>query len=207
MIPRPGGFEGGGFAVETEAQAAVAFVVGGDDFGGDVGLCAGVVAENYFCSNTRAFAGAEHHPPVVRGIFFEEQHFKLAAGFFVHAAQSRGDDARVVQHEHIAGVEVLQQIAKISVRDFLRCAIKDEQARRVTALRRNLGDEFRRQVEVEVGCPHGAQRGGERHKRKAGNGAQLGTNRTDRTNGSRGGSQPTWDFISAAFRSLPFLCL
>ena len=58
-----------------------------------------MVAENYFCSNTRALAGAEHHPPVVRGIFFEEQHFKLAAGFFpglLGVISSLGDLSRDV---------------------------------------------------------------------------------------------------------------
>ncbi len=66
----------------------MAFVIGGDHFCAKVGGLAGGIAQNNFSADTRAFAGAQHHPPIVDGIFFEQKNFKLSAGARVDAAQT-----------------------------------------------------------------------------------------------------------------------
>jgi hypothetical protein len=51
---------------------------------------------------------------------------------------------------------MLKQVAEIFMRDLAGGAVEDQEAGRIASFRRNLRDEFRRQLEVEVSRPHGA---------------------------------------------------
>jgi len=107
-----------------------------------------------------AFAGAQQGPPVVDGIFFEEEQFKFPAGFDVHAAQPRRDHAGIVQHQNVAGLEKLRQLGKLAVFDFSGFPLQHQQARTVAARGGLLRDESGRQVEMEIGGSHRRERNG-----------------------------------------------
>lgn len=109
-------------------QTAMAFVICGGDLRDDVSGFSGVVAENYFRADARAFARAQHHPPIVWSIFFKQKNFKLSAGARVDAAKPRGDDARVVEDEDVTGAEMIEQVGKVAVRNFFRFAGQDKEA-------------------------------------------------------------------------------
>jgi hypothetical protein len=74
--------------------------------------------------------------------------------------QTRGNDARVVQHEDIARPEKFQNILKPPVRDAMLGAIQDEQPGLVAQWRRSLGNELRRQIKTKISGSHGRQRNG-----------------------------------------------
>ena len=89
-----------------------------------VGANAGRISRRVVQGDLRADAGAfgrpQHRPPVVGDIFLEQQDFKLAAGTGIRAAQPRGNDARVVQDQHVAGAQKFQEIAESPVFDAAR---------------------------------------------------------------------------------------
>ena len=105
-------------------------------------------------SNRRAFAGAEHRPPVVRRVFFEQQDFKFPAGFGIPAVQARRDDARVVQHQDIAGVKIFQQPGKVTMLGLTGFSVQNEQARSIPFWGGNLRDQLRREIEMKVSGSH-----------------------------------------------------
>ncbi len=137
-----------------EGDAAMAFLVGGGDFGADLGRIADEVAEDDFGLKAGALAGAEHDPPIVDGVFFEQEDFKLAAGLGVAAAQARRDDAGIVEDEDVAGAEVIGEIAEILVRNFFGVAVDDEQAGLIALGDGSLGDQFGRQNKIKIGGAH-----------------------------------------------------
>lgn len=137
-----------------EFEASMAFVVDGDNFCVNVGGVAGGIVKNNFRADARAFAGAQHHPPIVDAIFFEQKNFKLAAGAGVDAAQAGGDDAGVVEHKHIAGEKVFEKLGKTAMGNFLRVPLQDQEAGLIADRRGCLGDQFRRQKEIEIGGLH-----------------------------------------------------
>jgi hypothetical protein len=112
------------------------------------------VPERDLCADTRAFAGAQHHPPIVNGNFFEQQHFKLAAGLRIDAAQTGGYDSRIVEDKNIAGVHIFEQVAKSAMSHAAGRAIEHEQAGLVSEGRGRLGDQFWWQIKIEVGGAH-----------------------------------------------------
>ena len=93
----------------------MAFIVHFGNGCGNVCQFAVCIVEIDLRSDARVFAGTNHDPPIVRRIFFQQQNFKLAAGFGVHAAQSGGNDARIVQYKHVAVAEKFQKIAEFSM--------------------------------------------------------------------------------------------
>jgi len=105
-------------------------------------------------SDGRAFAGAHHRPPVIRRIFFEQQNFKFSAGFLIHAVQTRRDDARIVQHQNIAGFQEFQQVGKLAMRNFPSFPLQNEQPRAVAARGGLLRNQLWRQFEMEIGGSH-----------------------------------------------------
>ena len=189
--------------LETEPQAAVAFVIRCDDFGGDVGGRAGMILEKDFCPDLCAFAGTHHRPPVVCGIFFEQQHFKFSAGLFVHTTEARGDDAGIVQHEDVAGAEMALKITEVFVRDAFRGAIQDEEPGGVAPFRRELRDEFRRERVVEVSRQHAENREEKVESRKQKSGAGKAAESRKGRDGSRGGP-PAPGFLLSGFCFPPF---
>ena len=65
-------------------------------------------------SDRSAFPGFEHDPPIVRFVFLEQEQFEVAAGGWVFAAEPRWNDAVIVQHEEIAGLEVMEQVGELA---------------------------------------------------------------------------------------------
>jgi hypothetical protein len=63
--------------------------------------------------------------------------------------QSRGKDLRIVEHQHIAGAQVIAQPANVGVLDSSRMTPKDKQTRGAADRWRLLCDELRRKIEVE----------------------------------------------------------
>ena len=105
-------------------------------------------------ADARALRRPHHRPPVVCGVFFQQQDFKLAARAGVHAAQPRRDDARIVQDEHVAGTKKFQEIAESAVFDAPASSIQNQEPRFVTPGCGTLCNQFRRQFKIEVGRSH-----------------------------------------------------
>ena len=108
-----------------------------------------------FRSDLGAFARPQHRPPVVYGILFEQQNFKLSAGFGVDAMQARGNHARVVQHQYVAGMEKFHKILKLPVFDAIFAPMQDKQPGLVATGCWLLGNQFRRQLKMKIGGSHG----------------------------------------------------
>ena len=89
-------------------------------------------------------------------IFLEQQHFKLPAGPGIRAAQTGGNHARIVQHQHVAGAEKSRQIPELPVFDAPVRAMQNQQARFIAARRGMLRDQLRRQVKIEISGSHAA---------------------------------------------------
>src|SRR5882762_11762379 len=98
---------------------------GGDDFG----YLSVLIEEVDLCINARAFGWAHHGPPIVQRIFFEEQEFELAAGSCVDAVKPRRDDFGIVQDQHVAWTQAVEQIRKAAMLNLRGCALEQKQAR------------------------------------------------------------------------------
>jgi hypothetical protein len=84
----------------------------------------------------------------------------LPAGFWVSPVQSRGNDSRVVQYEHIAGIQVFKQAGKLAMLDFPRPSVQYQQTRIVPPCGGLLRDEFGRQIEMIIGGSQRRERSG-----------------------------------------------
>ena len=83
-----------------------------------------------------------------------QQAFDGAAGGNAAAQQARRKDARVVDHQEVAGRQAVGQLREAAVRDGARYPIEVKQPRRASVGGRLLGDQAGRQVEVEVADVH-----------------------------------------------------
>jgi hypothetical protein len=101
-----------------------------------------------------ALAGFHHGPPVVHGIFFEQQYFKRAAGAGVFSTQARGDDAGIIEDEDIARAKVAEEVRKNFMFAAGVGAVEDEEAGLIALRRGLLGDEFGREREIKIGGLH-----------------------------------------------------
>src|SRR6266576_2159098 len=82
--------EGGrDFSRFYETQAAVAFVVRRNDDRLRSRKLSVAVAKFDLRADTCAFSRAQHHPPIIGAIFFEQQDFKLSTRVGIDAAQTR----------------------------------------------------------------------------------------------------------------------
>ena len=90
----------------------MAFVIYADDGRKNIRCCAIFFLQLDLGPDFSAFSGSHHGPPVVGGAFFEQQDFKFASGFPVHTVDSRGNDARVIQHQYISAFQEFQQVGK-----------------------------------------------------------------------------------------------
>ena len=107
------------------------------------------------CVPARArLARAQHDPPIVDRIFFEQQNLKLSARVRIHAAEAGRDHARVVEDQEIAGVQVLHEVAKPAMLDLTRAAMQNQQPRLVALRRWRLRDQLRRQLKIEIRSSH-----------------------------------------------------
>lgn len=72
----------------------------------------------------------------------------------VGSAQPRRNDLGVVQDEDVFRPKILEQIMKSPMYHLARVAIKDQKARLIALWSRCLGNEFGREVKIELGCEH-----------------------------------------------------
>ena len=84
------------------------------------------------------------------------EQFGAAAGILARQ-QPRFDDAGIVHHQHIFRRQQIQYGAEAAMQQFV--AVQHQQAALGARGRRPLGDEFRRQREVEIGCARRRGRG------------------------------------------------
>ena len=132
----------------------MAFVVRFDNRGMNVVGWPFAVGENNLRADARVFSGTNHRPPIVRRIFFEQQNFKFAPGIGVDAAQSRRNDARIVQHQHVAFAQKFQQIRESPVFDAIFIAMQDQETGFIPFGRGMLRDQFRREIKIKIGGSH-----------------------------------------------------
>jgi hypothetical protein len=104
----------------------------------------------------RARATAHEHLPRAAGERAHEEQLEPPARR-PPAAHARGDDARVVHHEQVAGPQHAGQVAHVRVAR-LAAALRDQQPRAVALRRRLLGDQLGRQRIVEVRQSHQGER-------------------------------------------------
>ena len=87
-------------------------------------------------------------------MFPQQEQLDAAAGVRTNTEETGGHDARVVQHEQVAGLQEGGKVADLMVVERPGPAVHDEQAGGVAGLDRLLCDELGRQVVVEVGGAH-----------------------------------------------------
>ena len=116
------------------------------------------VSRKMICVPTRArLPGTQHDPPIVDRVLLEQQDLKLPARVRIHAAEAGGDHARVVEHQEIAGLQVLEQVAEPAMLDLAGVTMQNQQTRLVALRRRRLRDQFRRQLKIEIRGSHVAR--------------------------------------------------
>ena len=84
----------------------------------------------------------------------QQQALDGAAARYAGTEQARGKYLRVVDDEQVALAEELGELGHTSVFHAPRVSVKDEEFRRPALGRGGLRDEFRRQIESEVGNVH-----------------------------------------------------
>ena len=107
-----------------------------------------------FSADARVFAGTHHDPPVVDAVFFEQKHFKFAAGFGIGAVKPGGNDTGIVQDQYVSGPQISQQIADALVFQPIFFSMQNEQARFASIGRGMLRDEFGGKLKIEIGGSH-----------------------------------------------------
>src|ERR1035441_4253796 len=80
-----------------EAQPPMAFSIRVEHCGLNVSRLSARVSENDLSARARAFARAQHGPPIVECVFFEQQDLEPSARARIRAAKSGRDYARVVE--------------------------------------------------------------------------------------------------------------
>jgi hypothetical protein len=112
------------------------------------------IPEDDLRSCARPFARAQHDPPIVDRILFEQQNLKLSARVRIDAAEAGRDHARVVEDQQIAGLQVLREVTEPAMLDLTREAMQHEQARLVALRHRRLRDQLERQRKIEIRGSH-----------------------------------------------------
>jgi len=85
---------------------------------------------------------------------FQQQQLDAPTGVVPPAENARGNDARVVHNEEIAGTKVAGEIGDMTVLDTPRFAVENEHARSGALGQRFLGDQLGGKVEEKVGGFH-----------------------------------------------------
>jgi hypothetical protein len=147
-----------------EAEGAFAEVSGGEDFGFEerLGFVGGV--EEKALAGLNLAAGTNQGGPVLSSEVLGEEDFDAAGGvggvvLRLLAAGAGGveasrDDSAVVEDQEVAGAEDLGEVAEVIVLILAGLAVEDEHAAGASDGWRGLGDEFFREVEMEVGYVH-----------------------------------------------------
>ena len=84
----------------------------------------------------------------------QQQALDRAAARYAGTEQARGKYLRVIDDEQVALAEELGELCHMRVLHAPRVSVKDEEFRRPALGRGSLRDEFRRQIEPEVGNVH-----------------------------------------------------
>ena len=74
----------------------------------------------------------------------------MRARILLDAVNARRQHAGIVEHETVAGVQVIDNIAKMPVLQSTGLFVEHHQARGVPRLNRRLGDQLLRQVKVKI---------------------------------------------------------
>ena len=84
----------------------------------------------------------------------QEEQFHLAAGVLPAAVEAGRYDPALVEHHHVAGLDVPSDVQELPVLDAAGGAVKDQQPGGVPGFYGGLGDEFRGQAVVEIAGAH-----------------------------------------------------
>ena len=114
----------------------------------------GAVSEHHLRAGLEAAAGLDEALPRVRVALAQQQHLDRAAGLVLHALEPRGQHPRLVDHEHVAVAQVVDEVREDPVVDLPARAVEHEQPAAVARLRGLLGDQPARQLVVEVVGAH-----------------------------------------------------
>jgi hypothetical protein len=89
--------------------------------------------------------------PCAIRVRMQEKNFYSPSGIGLHRLQPGRQHPAVVCYQQVARSEPTLQIDQAIVRDPPRLSIQDKQSRRGTVGKRLLGDEFRRELVIEIG--------------------------------------------------------
>ena len=102
--------------------------------------------EHHGVAYLKAPAGANQGLPAVLGPVacqpFAQKELYLGAGALLHAEKARRQHLGIVQHQAVAGLQVLQYVIKMPVLDAPVAHVNDHEAALVALGRRHLGDEL-----------------------------------------------------------------
>ena len=112
-------------------------------------LCSGMPGRSGLLARACTSASAAVERPL-------EQQLHLAAGF-LEREQARGNHARVVEDQQVAGRDELRQIAHLPVGQRAGGAVERQQPARRSLGERLLGNEFFGKFVGEVGAAHGGE--------------------------------------------------
>jgi hypothetical protein len=118
-------------------------------FGEDFHDAAGGGSDAALVADSELFPRADHALPAGGCVGFEAQDFVAFVG-----EEAGGDDAGVVEHEEVAGEQELGDFAEGAMLDLPGGAVDHHHAGRGTISEWLAGDEFRREMVVEVGGEH-----------------------------------------------------
>ena len=108
-----------------------------------------LLVDDELCPGTAFPARTDEYLPLVEGIALQKQDFHLAA-VGREGEHARGQYPRAVENEHIACVQIIDDIAEDLMFDLSAVPVIDEKARRIPRLGGRLRDEFFRQIVPEV---------------------------------------------------------
>ena len=85
---------------------------------------------------------------------FQEKKLHVPARILSLCKQARRDDAGRISHEHIARLQMFQNIREHAVGDRFRLSVVDQQPRGRAILRRGLRDQLMRQIIIKIAGLH-----------------------------------------------------
>ena len=130
--------------VEKEAQGTSAGCGVVDDLGHEQV----VVSEIELVPDADLACGIHEHVPEAQVAvqFAQEEDFDLRAGFLLVSVEACGEDLRVVEHEEVFLLEVVEDLLENAVFDGSGLAVYDHQSRLVAVFGRVFGQHFGREV-------------------------------------------------------------
>ena len=96
-------------------------------------------------------AGLDERLPVIGVEAAQEEDFDFAARLVAVADEAGRHDARVVEDQGVAGLEVFLEVVEVAMLDGLLYGVEDHEARGVARLDRHLGDALFWQVVIKIG--------------------------------------------------------